>query len=370
MKILFINHEFPPIGGGAATITKELFSRFENSGYDLYLLTGNIPEIRPNITALHTGRKSDSKGSVFEFIRFIFGGIFRLSEIQRNFHPNIVFAFFTIPGGFLALLNKIFYKTPYIVSIRGGDMPGFQMGKKYGMLQFFAYPVIKLICRSAAIVHVNSLRLRELTQKIGVPPRQISYLPNGINFSKEQTIIKGEHKKLRLLFTGRLSKQKNLAVFLRALSMIKEDFSFTIIGDGPEKKRLFRLTRLLKLRPKVTFISWTTRKNLQDYYQENDIFVLPSLDEGMSNSALEAVQNHCALLASANAHLQWTDEEMLKNWVVEDFRHPQAWKEAMEKIARSDIGKMGWRMNQFLKENNDWDTLFEQYKKMVKKCVA
>ena len=369
MRILFINHEFPPIGGGAATITQELFSRFENSEHKVHLLTGNINTDKSNITTINTGRKSNSEGSILEFIKFIFFGIFKLRSISRKFQPNIVFAFFSIPGGMLADINKFFFKTPYIVSIRGGDIPGFQLGKSHERFQKFANPFIRKICKNARLVHVNSQRLYDLTIGNAIDLDKVKILPNGINitdFSFRENVVE---KKPKMLFTGRLSKQKNLDVFLKALRHIKSDYHFTIVGNGPEKENLMNIVQDNKLN--VEFIDWMSREELQQLYGEYNIFVLPSLDEGMSNSALEAVVNQCALLSSKNAHLQWKDDEIMRNWVVEDYLNPGEWLYCLENIFtnRNKINEISKKMKQFILEKNDWNYLFPKYEEMIKTCV-
>jgi len=369
MRILFINHEYPPFGGGAATITQELFSRFENSKHEVHLLTGNIQTNKQNITSIKTRRKSNSEGSVWGFIKFILLGFFKLRSIHKSFQPDIVFAFFTIPGGMLARIYKFLFKTPYIVSIRGGDIPGFQLGKKHEKFQKFAKPFVLKICKKATLIHVNSQRLYNLTIQNAIDLDKVTILPNGINlqdFSYRENIV-GE--KLKILFTGRLSKQKNLDVFLKALSLAKIDFQFTIIGNGPEKENLVKIVQDNSLN--VEFLDWMERVKLQQLYREYNIFILPSMDEGMSNSALEAVVNQCALLSSKNAHLQWKDEEIMSEWVVDDYLNPGEWLYCLDNLSDNfnKINDISIKMKQFIHEKNDWNKLFPKYEEMILKCV-
>lgn len=371
MRILIINHEFPPNGGGAATITRELFDRFDSSEHKVFLLTANAPKPKINIYTIKNGRKSNSTGTILEFIRFFIFGLFQLKKIHIREKPDIVFAFFTIPGGLLALVNKWRFKVPYIVSVRGGDMPGFQLGKKHQRLQELASPFIKRVCRHAKVVHVNSQRLKQLTEKLDVDPRKIVYLPNGTNISDYSLVEKPLNSHLKLLFTGRLSKQKNIFTFVQALAKMDYDYTFTIVGGGPEKQKIFNFVKKHNLQKKIIFVGWTSRRRLEQYYRDNQIFVLPSLDEGMSNSALEAVKNQCALLSSSHAHLQWTDKEIVENWVVKDYENISAWEKSLEYIFshQDKINEISEKMKKFIIENNDWDNLFEKYVKLVESCV-
>ncbi len=372
MRLLIINHEYPPIGGGAATITKELVGRLKKRGHKIHILTGSNPSKSSTMTTVNTNRKSNASGSIVEFIRFVLLSLFQLRKVEKQFSPEIIVAFFTIPGGLVALIYKILYKKPYAVSIRGGDIPGFQMGKKYGFFQKLSKPLVKLICRRARGIHVNSLRLKQLTMNNGISEQKITLLPNGKTFTTSNCPVKPSDGKIMLLFTGRLSKQKNLAVFIQALSNIKGNFRFTIIGDGPEKQQLQNIVSDLFLQEKVRFFSWTTRKKLAEHYKKAHIFVLPSLDEGMSNSALEAVARGCALMSSINAHLQWQDKEILEKWVVKDYNNPAAWEKKLARIFINSekINIINKRMFEYIKTNNNWDTLIPEYERFIKQCVV
>lgn len=371
MRITLINHEYPPFGGGAATITRELFNRLSITRHDVFLLTANIHQSDKHIVKLNTCRKKNSQGSAIEFIRFLFAGLYNWKKVRNKCQPDINFAFFTFPGGMLAFCYKILFRTPYIVSIRGGDIPGFQLGKKLDFFQKLAKPLIRLICRNAILVHVNSNRLYQLAIATGINDTKLKYLPNGINISTKNKIPRENIQKVKLLFTGRLSKQKNLDTFIRGLALVEEDFSMYIIGDGEEKEDLQKLVRNSGLDSQIVFHDWTNREQLTDLYNQYNVIVLPSLDEGMSNSALEAVSMGCALLSSKNAHLQWDDKEIMKNWVVNDYLNPIAWKQYLENIIinKDAINSTTKKMQQFIKENNDWNILFEKYLTMIEACV-
>ncbi|MFP4547625.1 MAG: glycosyltransferase family 4 protein [Fidelibacterota bacterium] len=372
MKILLINHEFPPNGGGAATITQELYKRLKQHNHKVHLLTGAVDQKNEDMTTVLTGRKAASKGSVNEFLLFIVKGFLKLKSVNRSFSPEVVLAFFTIPGGFLAMGYKFLFKVPYIVSLRGGDVPGFQLGGRYKRFQTFARPFIKMVCKHAAVVHVNSRRLAYLAGQTGIHSGKIRMLPNGITIREMPARNNLPKGKIKFLYTGRLSEQKNLGVFIKALALLQKDFQFKLIGDGPCKAHLQSLVRKKGLAEKVIFDTWKNREALDRQYREAHIFVLPSLDEGMSNSALEAVANQCALLSSANAHLQWEDETIKRNWVVSDYRNPIAWKEKLQYLLENPalINESSQQMRKFIVRNNNWDNLYPKYEEMLKQCVG
>lgn len=77
-----------------------------------------------------------------------------------------------------------------------------------------------------------------------------------------------------------------------AISICKEngkDIKLLIVGDGPYKQELEKLTLEFSIDKNVEFCGYKTKKELIDYYLQSDIFVFPSRTEGMPNAVLEAM---------------------------------------------------------------------------------
>lgn len=104
------------------------------------------------------------------------------------------------------------------------------------------------------------------------------------------------------LFVGRLSPEKRVKEFLEAWAeLFAEETAqpkarLLIVGDGPERQALERAVRDLGLAASVTLAG--RRDDLLPYYRAADVFILPSISEGLSNSMLEAMACGVAVLAS------------------------------------------------------------------------
>ncbi len=378
MKILVINHEYPPVGGGAATVTKELLRRLVDAGIEVALLTGENPDDstaeadkpRFPVFRVRSGRRTVAEGSYREFVQFFIASLFVLPKIRKQFRPDVVLAFFTLPGGLTALVQKWLYRTDYIVSIRGGDIPGFEMSPALRFFHWLLRPVIRLVCLKARKVHVNSTRLRELTEKL-IPGKEITLIPNGVNFPGEWFHVGWDSDEIRLLFVGRLSRQKNLSVFLKGLAKLPPEYRracrFTIVGDGPEKNNLQELVRNFRLADRVTFAGWLPRKELTEYYLHHQVLVLPSLDEGMSNTALEAMACGCLLLSSERGALDWGDLHLSNHWVVKDSMVPERWTEILERIIlhTETMREDAEIMRAYVRNTLAWETLIPRYLRLV-----
>jgi phosphatidyl-myo-inositol dimannoside synthase len=96
-------------------------------------------------------------------------------------------------------------------------------------------------------------------------------------------------RSVRLLFVGRLWPAKGLDVLLRAMPMLEENVTLSVVGEGREMARSRELVDRLGLGARVTFEGWQDRASLEDYYHAADLMVIPSRTEGVPKVALEAL---------------------------------------------------------------------------------
>jgi glycogen synthase len=127
MRILVINSEYPPIGGGAGNASANIARWFVAFGHEVAVLTAHfdsLPRVESQdsltvhrIPALR--RKQDRSGA-FEQLAFILSGTVYALGLTRRFKPDVTLAFFGMPSGAIAWLLKKLYRIPYVVSLRGG----------------------------------------------------------------------------------------------------------------------------------------------------------------------------------------------------------------------------------------------------------
>ncbi len=141
---------------------------------------------------------------------------------------------------------------------------------------------------------------QECAQVLGTVPVVVQ--PNGVDTARYHPVSSEEKKALRqklgwpeglaFLYVGRFSPEKRLDWFLRIWSQSKNGSSFVaLVGQGPEESKLRALSssRILILPP---------MEDIQQAYAAADVFILPSISEGLSNALLEAMASGLPVLGS------------------------------------------------------------------------
>ena len=151
--------------------------------------------------------------------------------------------------------------------------------------------MLPLSIKADKIVTVNKKMINELIN-IGVSSKKIAFIPNGVKIKHIAKQKYQNNEKIIVTFIGRLHAQKSVNILLKAFKKVSNKkpnlkLELWIIGDGPLRIELENLSKRLKINKSVTFYG-----NISDISKKlalTDIFVLPSLSEGMSNSLLEAM---------------------------------------------------------------------------------
>ena len=236
-------------------------------------------------------QRSASGGTARAWLEFTLAGSRAALAVADATHPVVVLAFLTLPAGAAAAVLRARRGVPFVVSLRGGDVPGF-FPPEYRCYHLLAAWAIRAIWRRAAGLVANSAGLRDLALRAGA--RDVTVIPNGVDLDLFRPAPGGPPPGLlTVLSVGRFAPQKNIAGLLRAAAeaarKVGRPFRLELVGDGPERESLRILAQALGLADRVTFLPWQSREALVARYQGAHLFALPSFQEGMPNVALEAM---------------------------------------------------------------------------------
>ena len=153
--------------------------------------------------------------------------------------------------------------------------------------------------RNAWFIAMTDAILQNLS-KGGVPASKIFKIPNGIRIDGKSMQRGLRNENQVVLFVGNLYQQpaKGIDILLKAWKKVVAKFpsvQLRVVGDGDLDKYVAYATQL-KINSNVQFLG--KRTDLDNLYDEADIFVLPSRREGMSNSLLEAMMRGLPTVAT------------------------------------------------------------------------
>jgi glycosyltransferase involved in cell wall biosynthesis len=164
----------------------------------------------------------------------------------------------------------------------------------------------KLSLRRFAAVIAVSEEIELDILRAGVSRARLQYIPNGLDpvvpAADARAQVRAElglaATQQLLLRVGRLARSKGNDVLLRAIATLPSELQPTIafLGDGEEQQALRQLAETLGVLPRVAFLGF--RDNVQDYLAASDVFVIPSLQEGLPMVLLEAMAAACPVVAT------------------------------------------------------------------------
>jgi glycosyltransferase involved in cell wall biosynthesis len=295
MTILLINYEYPPIGAGAANATRHIAKALVELGHTAVVLTAgyrdtigySVEDGGVHVHRLPSARKSVSSSNPHEMLSFVWHAWRALGSIVQQHSPNRAILFFSIPCGLLGptLRNKC--KIPYIVALRGGDVPGMESGMDW--VHTLLTPIRRRVLRQATAVIANSRGLAEASEK--ADPIPVSVIPNGVDTEFFRPPAEPPKGPFTFLFVGRFQQQKNLPVVINAFAeaFAGSDVRLKLVGDGPQRAELESLVQHLGIGSQVSFLPWQDKHGLLQQYQSAHCLINYSLYEGMPNVVLEAM---------------------------------------------------------------------------------
>ncbi|EKD58410.1 MAG: glycosyl transferase group 1 protein [uncultured bacterium] len=301
MKILFFNYEFPPLGGGAGNASFYLLSEYaKNPEIQVDFVTASIDgqyhqlKMGENVTIhrLPIGKNADNihYQTKQELIAYTWKAFWFARKLAKKNSYDLTHSFFSVPCGFISMLLKWEFGLPYIISLRGSDVPGYS--ERFVGLYRWVTPTILRIWKGAEFVVANSQGLKELALRSGTK-KEIGVVYNGIAVNEFFPQVENlNSEQFTIICVSRVTPRKGIRFLIQAFKILSgryENMRLLIVGDGNEKKSLEDLVQGLDLKDKVEFAGIVSHDKLLPYYQRADVFVLPSLNEGMSNVMLEAL---------------------------------------------------------------------------------
>lgn len=305
LRVCYLVAYFHPFESGAERQALAQGTELVRLGHTVHVVTHAMPGVErdEDVQGIHVHRwiRSSKRGPLFS-VSFVASAVRALRRLYARVGFDIVHTHQALWEGVAAGVA------------RGGLLPGVPAliqpassgyyGEAEELIRTRGAGVLRrLILRNDAFVAISADIERQWLA-LGVAPAKMFRIASGVDgrhFAPGPSLAEADGflpPRPRVVFTGRLHPQKNLDVLLDAWPAIVRatGANLVLVGQGPERGRLEARASELGVGASVRFMGAVA--DVADILRAADVFVLPSVAEGMSNSLLEAMATALPCVAS------------------------------------------------------------------------
>ena len=373
-RVLILSIAYDPFIGGAEVAIKKITDKIDHYFFDMITtrFDKNLPKYEKigNVNVYRVGF-----GFWLDKYLFPILALLKAIRLQWQHKYDIVWGMMANYAGLVAFLfQSIFRQVKYLLTLQSGDSNAFLWIRTW-----FWYPLYRLIYTRADIIQVISQYLANRARKYGFRGN-IQFVPNGADLAGFNTYFSPEELNnlkselgfqkddIILVTTSRLVKKNAIDDVIKALPNLDNNIKFLIIGTGKLEKSLKKLTKELKVDNRVVFYGFVPHDKISIYLHMSDIFIRPSLTEGLGNSFLEAMLCKLPIIA--------TEVGGIKDFLVNEVtgmacgvNNPKSIVDAVNKLLHDDNLKDKIIKNGFetVKREYDWELVAEKMKHIFEK---
>ncbi|WP_284775268.1 glycosyltransferase [Agrobacterium sp. lyk4-40-TYG-31] len=216
----------------------------------------------------------------------------------KTFRPDIVHAHSTLAGGVCRLISLLPGRFPPVVYCPHGWV--FDM-ETLGVLRHPARWVERLLSPLARSIVAISGYEYDQGLKAGISARRMVVIENGISSQLPAAMpAQWTDTRTKVLFVGRLDRQKGVDILLRAADRLRDVATFRVIGAHVTTRN----ERTETIPGNVELLGWKSPEDIAGHLAVCDVVAMPSRWEGFGLVALEAMRARKPVIASAVGGLQ------------------------------------------------------------------
>ena len=366
MKILMLNYEFPPIGGGASPVTYYLCRELVKLGVEIDVITMNYTGLKKfekidgiNLYRVPCLRSKKEICHTHEMFSYDISAFFFVLKLMKKNRYDINHTHFIIPCGLVSYLLKKFNGIPYVITSHGSDVPGYNPDR-FSLQHKLLKSIWGRIVKNANQIITPSNDLKNLILR-NIDTDNITVIPHGFYFED----FKPRKKQRKILLVSRLFKRKGFQYFLEAIKDLDMDYEINIIGDGPYKEELMKKAKEVK--PKVNFVGWLDNRSQEykKFFEESSIFVFPSSQESFGVVLQEAMAAECAIITS---NITGCTEVVGNTGILVNPKNPGEIREALLMLIENDNlrERLGKKARKRVEEKFSWKEIASRYLNIYK----
>jgi len=295
-KVLIFSTAYEPFVGGAEVAMREITGRIDT--YEFHMITALMDKTLP---------RSEQVGNILVY-RIGFGipffdklylaafGHRKALRLHKEHSYSLAWSLMASFNGFAARMFKKKTDLPFLLTLQEGDPIEYILHKvRFVRRQF------NEIFTLADGLQAISTYLMNWGKDMGFEGRVSEVVPNGVDvgrFTRTYTVEELQYvrdsfelpnAKTILVTASRLVKKNGVADVIRALALLPEDVCFVVCGTGELQSELEALAKDLNVASRVRFLGNKSHDELPKILHASDIFIRPSLTEGLGNAFLEAM---------------------------------------------------------------------------------
>ena len=400
MKILHILDHSIPLHSGYSFRTKAILEQQRKLGWETFHVTSckhfgaSAPiETIDDFMFYRSGALNpmSAKIPVFNQCAIVHSLAQRLDEIIPEIKPDILHAHSPALNGLAALKAAKRHKIPLVYECRAfwedaavdhgtttENSVRYYLTKMLETYVFKKVDAITTICEG----------LRSDISKRGIPTEKITVIPNAVDIERfsygaqpDQTLRTqlGLQNKIVLGFIGSFYAYEGLPLLLEALPKILDkqpETRLLLVGGGPQEALIKQKVQELKLEKQVLFTGRIAHGQVQDYYNQVDIFVYPRLPMRLTDlvtplKPLEAMaQGRLVVASDVGGHIELIKEghtgylfeagnaEALATTVLDLLNHREQWD------------KLRTAGRQYVEQERNWAKSVSHYKNIYARLVS
>ncbi|MBC8196779.1 MAG: glycosyltransferase family 4 protein [Candidatus Marinimicrobia bacterium] len=254
---------------------------------------------------------------------------------------------------------------PVVLSLRGAHINYSPLSDKklsQGYMKYFP---------DIAGFHAVSMAIAREAEKYGAVSKKIKVIPPAVKIDLIKKIFFQNHTykndELKIISVGRCHWKKGFTFALDAMAILKKkvsNFQYTIIAGGKDEENLLFQIHDLGLSENVTFINGLPHQRVIKKISESNIFLLPSVEEGISNAVLEAMALGIHVISTNCGGMAEVIENKINGFLVE-VREPLQISTAIQSFINSSNNEKMELVNHAQKTIRENHLLNRQINEMV-----
>lgn len=310
LRVAMIIQGYHPRVGGAERQLAAVAPRLQARGLDVHVLTRRYPGLAAEemVNGVPVHRLLIPGPKRVGTLVFLAAALLKLRQLR----PQVIHAHELLSPTTTALAARRLWKTPVVAKVlRGGAVGDLAKLRRNSLSASRLRPLQTQVDRFIVVSREIDCEL----EAAGIPPQRRAFIPNGVDCQRFAPATPEQKAAARaqlglpanqpvLVFTGRIDPEKNLALLLKLWPQIRlaaPQASLILVGDGEQAAELRAAS--------PQGVLWSGKvSDPRPYLHAADIFVLPSLTEGLSNALLEGMA--CGL-ASVSSHVGGSEDVIL-----------------------------------------------------------